>query len=142
MGTPLLAVEAGAIRYATPGDPFSCVTGGDISGNRVSLRGRSGYVYYYGHLDTIAVTADQQVERGQVIGTLGRTGNATCSSPHLHFEVKCGDAGEPFDPFPLMATWGRDGTQAPAFPNTDLMGVGVVSSGLGRQDLSRCNADR
>ena len=91
LGTPLVAVEAGTIRYATAGDPFSCTSGGDISGNRVSLRGRSGYVYYYGHLNTIAVVTDQPVEKGQVIGTLGRSGNAACSSAHLHFEMKCGD---------------------------------------------------
>ena len=95
LGTPLVAVEAGYDPLREPGEPFSCMTGGDISGNRVSVRGRSGYVYYYGHLDTIAVETDQPVERGQVIGTVGRTGNAACSRAHLHFEVKCGENGEP-----------------------------------------------
>ena len=72
----------------------------------MSLRGRSGYVYYYGHLDTILVDTDRPVERGQVIGTVGRTGNAACSTPHLHIEVKCGDDGPPFDPYPVMADVG------------------------------------
>ena len=92
--------------------------GGDISGNRVSVRGRSGYVYYYGHLDTILVAADQPVEKGQVIGTVGRTGNAACSRPHLHFEVKCGENGDPFDPYPA----GRVGSRQPppaAWPSTE-----------------------
>ena len=54
-GTPLVAVEDGWVRYATPGAVYDCAAGqGDISGNRVSIRGQSGYVYYYGHLDTIA----------------------------------------------------------------------------------------
>ena len=78
LGTPLVAVESGWIRYATEqSSPYDCSTGaGDGSGNRVSLRGRSGYVYYYGHLDTILVDTDRPVERGQVIGTVGCTGNA------------------------------------------------------------------
>ena len=80
-------MEDGTIRYAMAGGPFNCTSGGDISGNRVSVRGRSGYVYYYGHLDQILVETDEEVVKGQIIGTLGRTGNAACSSAHLHFEV-------------------------------------------------------
>ncbi len=135
LGTPLVAVEAGTIRYATAGDPFSCATGGDISGNRVSVRGRSGYVYYYGHLDQILVQTDQWVEEGQVIGTIGRTGNAACSSAHLHFEVKCGENGEPFDPYPPMATWGSPSPGIPVAATTALLGAGVGVSGPSRRDL-------
>ena len=134
LGTPLVAVEDGAIRYATPGGPYDCTTGGDISGNRVSLRGRSGYVYYYGHLNTILVATGQPVARGQVIGTVGMTGNAACSTAHLHFEVKCGEAGEPFDPYPPMATWGLVSPPA-GVPSTESLGVGVSFSGTERQDL-------
>ena len=118
LGTPLVAVEDGVIRYATAGDPFSCASGGDISGNRVSVRGRSGYIYYYGHLDTIAVATDQLVQKGQVLGTVGATGNATCSTAHLHFEVKCGESGEPFDPYPVMGTWGGTTLPTPRWPIT------------------------
>ncbi len=136
IGTPLVAVESGWIRYATEaGPPYNCATGeGDGSGNRVSLRGRSGYVYYYGHLDTILVTTDQPVERGQVIGTVGRTGNAACSAPHLHIEVKCGDDGNPFDPYPVLGAWGK--TSPPAgWPRTDAMGLGASFSGPARGDV-------
>lgn len=133
-GTPLVAAEAGVIRYATPGEEFSCATGGDISGNRVSVRGRSGYVYYYGHLDSILVATDQLVERGQVIGTVGSTGNASCSGPHLHFEVKCGENGEPFDPYPPLGSWSRSTPPLETW-NTTRYGAGVVYTGSTRQEL-------
>ena len=135
LGTPLVAVETGTIRYAMPGEPFSCATGGDISGNRVSVRGRSGYVYYYGHLDTIAVATEQRVEKGQIIGTVGRTGNASCSTPHLHFEVKCGENNDPFDPYPVMTSWGRTTLSQPVWPSTQAQGVAVSPAATSRQDL-------
>jgi hypothetical protein len=136
IGTPLVAVESGWIRYATEqSSPYNCSDGtGDGSGNRVSLRGRSGYVYYYGHLDTILVNTDQPVERGQVIGTVGRTGNAACSTSHLHIEVKCGDDGAPFDPYPVMATWGRI-RPAPEWSSTARLGIGASFSGPRREDV-------
>ncbi len=130
-----MAAESGTIRYATPGEPFACPATGDGSGNRVSVRGRSGYVYYYGHLDTILVETDQIVEKGQVIGTVGRTGNAACSTSHLHFEVKCGENGDPFDPYQVLGNWGRVTLPATPWPSTDGMGVGVAYSGGGREDL-------
>jgi hypothetical protein len=49
---------------------------------------------YYGHLSEIMVTAGQKVRRGDVIGAVGRTGNAT--GAHLHFEVRRG--GTALDP--------------------------------------------
>lgn len=41
----------------------------------------------YMHLETVEVTAGTQVERGQRIGTVGRTGMKR-SSPHLHLEIR------------------------------------------------------
>lgn len=46
----------------------------------------NGFATYYGHLSNIYVTEGQAVERGQVIGAAGNTGNST--GPHLHFEVR------------------------------------------------------
>jgi murein DD-endopeptidase MepM/ murein hydrolase activator NlpD len=42
---------------------------------------------YYAHLDTQLVTAGQFVAAGDVLGTVGNTGNAITTPPHLHFGV-------------------------------------------------------
>ncbi len=48
----------------------------------------------YGHLSDIMVSRWQKVERRQVIGTIGNTGNS--SGPHLHYEVRISNV--PVDP--------------------------------------------
>ncbi|MFC2128970.1 M23 family metallopeptidase [Bacteroidota bacterium] len=40
---------------------------------------------YYAHLQTQEVTKNTKVKAGQVIGTMGNTGNAINTPPHLHF---------------------------------------------------------
>ena len=46
----------------------------------------NGYSSYYAHLSQMYVTLGQQVNRGQVIGAVGSTGNST--GPHLHLEIR------------------------------------------------------
>ncbi len=40
----------------------------------------------YGHLDTVMVVDGEALSQGEIIGTVGSSGNAT--GPHLHFEVR------------------------------------------------------
>jgi murein DD-endopeptidase MepM/ murein hydrolase activator NlpD len=69
------------------------------------------WLYYYAHLDAYApgLHEGQQVVRGTPIGTVGFTGNASPSGPHLHFAVyRMGPndkwyQGEPINPYPLLA---------------------------------------
>lgn len=80
-GTPVVAVNAG--RVALLGEFF-------FPGRLVILDHGLGLYTLYFHLDTVAVSDDERVERGQVIGTVGSTGRAT--GPHLHFGAHMGGA--------------------------------------------------
>ena len=72
-----------------------------LSGNGVRLTLADGTYFFYGHFDTIApgIAVGTTVTAGQVIGTIGATGNTT--TPHLHLEIHPG-GGEAINPYPIM----------------------------------------
>jgi murein DD-endopeptidase MepM/ murein hydrolase activator NlpD len=53
---------------------------------------------YYAHLDTQLVVPGQFVRAGEPIGTVGNTGNAITTPPHLHFGVYLRQRGGARDP--------------------------------------------
>ena len=63
-------------------------------GNLVLIRHEGGWVTAYAYLDRVLVAKDATVAQGDMIGTVGKTGNV--SSPQLHFETR--HAGKPVDP--------------------------------------------
>ena len=63
-------------------------------GNMITIDHGGGMATNYCHLSQIFVGVGQDVERGQAIGAVGMTGDAT--GPHLHFEVRIN--GRPVDP--------------------------------------------
>ena len=74
---------------------------GPRAGHAYYLKGDNGATYYGAHLATFVV-AEGRVRLGQTIGTVGDTGNARGTSPHLHFEI-IGKNG-PANPFPRLAS--------------------------------------
>lgn len=58
-------------------------------GEYVAVRGRSGRVIYYCHLDKRLVNVGETVKAGDRIGVEGNTGYST--GRHLHFEVRDAD---------------------------------------------------
>ena len=72
-----------------------------LSGNGVRLTMADGTYFFYGHFDTIApgIEVGVPVKAGQVIGTIGATGNT--STPHLHLEIHPG-GGDAINPYPIM----------------------------------------
>ena len=58
----------------------------------------NGYQTVYAHLWSRSVRTGKRVSRGDVLGRVGRTGNAT--GYHLHYEVR--RQGRPVDPAPYL----------------------------------------
>jgi murein DD-endopeptidase MepM/ murein hydrolase activator NlpD len=69
------------------------------------------FSYYYAHLDRYAsgLAEHQPVQRGQLLGYVGSTGNASADAPHLHFAIarlgtdRAWWKGDPINPYPLLA---------------------------------------
>lgn len=110
-----------AIDIAAPrGTPVLAATGGtveklflsDDGGKTIYIRLPGGRTMtYYAHLDAYAANLHEgmAVRQGQVLGTVGSTGNASPEAPHLHFAVSrtapgraWHDSSEPINPYPLL----------------------------------------
>jgi murein DD-endopeptidase MepM/ murein hydrolase activator NlpD len=90
VGTPIRAAADGTVSYA----------GNELKGygNLILIKHGDGYVTAYAHANSIGVARGQHVAKGDVIGTVGQTGDV--NQPQLHFEVRQG--AKPVDPRPLI----------------------------------------
>ena len=95
-GTPVVAGVDGRIRTVV----------GGRAGLGYYLEGVDGVTYYGAHMNDLRVSNGQSVKRGEILGTVGSTGNAQGTPPHLHFEIKPG-GGAAIDPYGLLRTWCR-----------------------------------
>lgn len=91
----VIAVKPGVVTYPTDDsqtqfEDSGTASDGDGYGNYVKIRHSDGSYTLYAHLakDSITVKADDVVEQGQVIGKMGRSGDA--SETKLHFEIRIG----------------------------------------------------
>jgi murein DD-endopeptidase MepM/ murein hydrolase activator NlpD len=76
-GTPVMATLPGIVTVIVSATGY---------GLHVVVSHANGLSSLYGHLDTVLVASGDEVLAGQIIGTVGSTGNAT--GPHLHFEIR------------------------------------------------------
>ena len=80
--------------FATHGTPVVAVADGRVTrvgtnrlgGNTVSVSSGK-YSFYYAHLDSQQVAMGKNVKLGDTLGTVGNTGNAITTAPHLHFGI-------------------------------------------------------
>lgn len=101
-GTPVLSADDGVIRR------LSSNALGGITVYATDPEER--FAYYYAHLDAYAseLKVNQRVRRGDVLGYVGSTGNASPAAPHLHFQIlRLFDRdrfwdGIPIDPQPFL----------------------------------------
>jgi len=84
-GTPVTATADGEVIFAGNSDRY---------GKMVVLQHAGGRQTAYAHLDACTVSVGKKVRQGDVIGRVGRTGNA--STTHLHYEVR--EGGKPVNP--------------------------------------------
>jgi len=76
-GRRVKAAGVGVVSYAGRGGGY---------GNLVEVRHPDGHVTRYAHMTQVLVSAGDQVEAGDPVGTVGNTGRST--GPHLHFEFR------------------------------------------------------
>ena len=93
-GTPIHAVANGVVTS----------TGYDGAyGNKTVITLDDGTELWYCHQTSYVVSVGQEVHAGDVIGSVGSTGNVT--GPHLHLEVRPG-GGDPVDPYTALVVHG------------------------------------
>ncbi|MGE3137943.1 MAG: M23 family metallopeptidase [Thermoleophilia bacterium] len=93
--TPLVAADAGVISKMSRTE-----TG--LGGIYLWIRRPDGVQYYYAHMQSIAAGIDvgSPVTAGQVVGTVGNSGDARYGATHVHFEVR--REWTSFNPYPEL----------------------------------------
>ena len=115
LGTPVVAVATGTL---------SLVGWNELGGWRLWLTDGKGNSFYYAHLAGYSrwILHHPHVKAGQVVGFLGRTGDAFTTEPHLHFEIhpalytRLGYDGA-VDPTTYLQKWHTEWVPAKEMPN-------------------------
>jgi uncharacterized membrane protein len=101
-GTPIRSAASGRVLKL-----FTSANGGLLV---YAADSSERFVLMYAHLDRYApgLTDSTRLARGQIIGYVGSTGNASPNAPHLHFaiarsaDVKRWSRGRAIDPLPVL----------------------------------------
>lgn len=100
--------------FAPKGTPLVACTNGKIvkigytkvGGNRVTIKDNNGFNYYYAHMDRInpSLKKGDVINSGDFVGTVGDSGNAKGTHPHLHFSIydNRGYNRGNIDPWPML----------------------------------------
>lgn len=140
-GVPVLAAAAGRVRAVRDGMPDISVLmagkesiAGREAGNSVVIEHGNDWQTQYAHLrrNSVVVQPGDTVERGQVLGLVGLSGDT--EFPHLHFEVR--HQRRPVDPFVGLEPgvpcalgkqplWRREALAAFTYIETGLLDAGI-----------------
>lgn len=78
-GTSVQAIGEGTVVFAQEQGSY---------GNLVIINHSSGMQSRYAHLEDIKVSVGEEVNKGDLVGSVGTTGTPTLKKPHLHFEIR------------------------------------------------------
>ncbi len=78
-GTPVQAIGEGVVVFAQEQGSY---------GNLVIINHSSGMQSRYAHLKDIKVNVGEEVNKGDLVGSVGTTGTPTLKKTHLHFEIR------------------------------------------------------
>jgi murein DD-endopeptidase MepM/ murein hydrolase activator NlpD len=77
-GTPIYSMAPGTVTR---------VGSSSLGGNTINIQHANGLRSYYAHCSTVKVHEGDRVNNNTVIATVGDSGNAKGTVPHLHFQV-------------------------------------------------------
>jgi murein DD-endopeptidase MepM/ murein hydrolase activator NlpD len=79
VNTPVAAIAPGIVVFAKEQGSY---------GKLVIINHSDGLQSRYAQLESIKVTLGQKVNKGDILGAVGTTGQPTSNQPHLHFEMR------------------------------------------------------
>jgi murein DD-endopeptidase MepM/ murein hydrolase activator NlpD len=103
-GTILISAAAGVVASVRDREGY---------GLTIVVENGNGYTTLYAHLSRVFVQEGQEIKKGQAIGAVGSSGNATGN--HLHFEIL--KDGVPVDPLLLLPDRGKQEQNAIPAPS-------------------------
>lgn len=118
---------------ASPTDAIVVRTGnGANSGVYIRTANPGGENFVYMHLSSIAQGIDvgDKVLRGEIIGFVGNTGNASGGPSHLHFEIRSGGTAQ--DPFPRLTAVFTKEDRAKSISDAQAKGIAISADILAR----------
>ncbi|WP_185781233.1 M23 family metallopeptidase [Croceivirga lutea] len=93
-GTPVVAATYGIVVYTANSGK---------GGKSVMILGPKWRFHYYAHLNAIQTFPLKPIQQGEIIGTVGDTGNAKGKPPHLHYAITT--------PFPYISLRDKEAVQ-------------------------------
>jgi murein DD-endopeptidase MepM/ murein hydrolase activator NlpD len=97
-GIDIAAPPGTEIRATAPGTVLSAGWSGGY-GWMIRIQHKYGFESVYGHCQRVNVSPGQNIKKGEVVGYVGQTGNATGN--HCHYEIRLGNI--PINPYPYMS---------------------------------------
>lgn len=104
-GTPVVSPRNGVVYKLDLEDHYVVGTGrGDLGGITVWVVTDDGTAWYLAHLQRVrdGLRVGQRVSAGEVVGYVGRSGNAATTAPHLHIQMHP-HGGAAVNPYQVLA---------------------------------------